>query len=591
MLPNILNRKIDTQKLFGITMFINYIVYFYVFDYSSQYFQISLVLRIIACILCFSLLFWKYDENIFKKRLYWQIILTYCLPFFFTFMSLIGKLSIIWLMNSVSAIFFMIILLELKTFIRLFIVGILSAFILYKYICGYSIEFNPGTVSLKDIIATYFAVIVLGSLFTFSRDSLMKERKKNSDQLRKINSSLEQKVQEHTLELERALAAKTEFLNNMSHEIRTPVQGFMGISESLDLNWHLYEDSQKHKYTHEIAKNAKRLTSLMGSLLDLAKFNEGKLLLDIDSFDLNASIDDIIDEAQTLYYKDKNIQITFDRLEGQTSIMGDLERISQVLRNLLVNAIKFSPSESLIKIRLITTNIINDDGNKLPGVHFSIADQGVGIPKDELTNIFDSFTQSSRTKTRAGGTGLGLAICKEIIKAHHGKIWAQNKNGSGAIFHFIIPKIQEQPINSHKVAKKEQKALNSQVKPRAKINTVLIVDDEESMLAFMEIILNSANYKVIKANGGIEALKLIKANYKKIDLIFLDLMMPDMYGINVLKAIKQDKKMKNIPIIIQSGTSELKEKQRCFEFGATAFIAKPYTRKEILEEIDKLNNL
>ncbi len=110
--------------------------------------------------------------------------------------------------------------------------------------------------------------------------------------------------------------------------------------------------------------------------------------------------------------------------------MADKERIGQVLRNLFVNAIKFSPDHGVIKASIA---LLNDK------YHFSLTDEGIGIPKDELETIFDSFIQSSRTKTGAGGTGLGLSICRQIVESHHGKIWAENNAGDGSSFHFIIP--------------------------------------------------------------------------------------------------------------------------------------------------------
>ena len=404
--------------------------------------------------------------------------------------------------------------------------------------------------------------------------------------IKKTNNELEDKVLERTTLLEKALAVKTEFLNNISHEIRTPLQGFMGISESLDANWDMYDDAKKHQYTHEIAKNAKRLASLIGNLLDLAKFNEGKLLLDLCKFDFNQFIEDIIDEARTLYIDKKNITLVFEKSESSADIMADIHKIGQVLRNLIINAIKFSPKDSLITLKLMMGGLKDNDGNIIPGMHFSIIDEGVGVPSEELTSIFDPFVQSSRTKTRAGGTGLGLTICKKIITAHHGEIWAENNSKSkGAIFHVIIPILQSKILEDS-----EQKRHPKLATSPTKISTVMIIDDEMSILMTMELILRSLNYQVVKANGGIEGLQLLEKNHQNIDLIFLDLMMPDIYGINVLKEIKKDHNTKNIPVIIQSSVVDEKEKQRCFDLGAFSFLQKPYNKKEVLAKIEELLN-
>lgn len=118
--------------------------------------------------------------------------------------------------------------------------------------------------------------------------------------------------------------------------------------------------------------------------------------------------------------------------------------------------------------------------------------------------------------------------------------------------------------------------------------TILIIDDEEKILEILEMILNSCNYKIIKANRGIEGLKLIKENFNIIDLILLDLMMPDIYGLNLLEEIKKNKNTKNIPVIIQSGLRDLSEIEKCFKLGIVSFLNKPYTKREVIEEVNKV---
>ena len=121
------------------------------------------------------------------------------------------------------------------------------------------------------------------------------------------------------------------------------------------------------------------------------------------------------------------------------NIAADRERIAQILRNLLINAIKFSSDGGVINILIANSQLSYDSGNLQEAVHVVVQDSGIGVPESELEAIFSPFTQSSKTKTKAGGTGLGLAICKEIVSVHHGKIWASNGKDSGAEFHFIIP--------------------------------------------------------------------------------------------------------------------------------------------------------
>ena len=252
-----------------------------------------------------------------------------------------------------------------------------------------------------------------------------------------INIELENKVKLRTSDLEKALASKTEFLNNMSHEIRTPIQGFTAISEGLVEHWSSFNDDKKLNLATQIASSAKRLAALLNNLLDLSKFTADKMLMYFHQMDINLTIDNIIEECNVLYLNKKLVKIEFNKCDDG-NLIADEERIGQVLRNLFVNAIKFSKNNSRI-----TTSLHNTKEN----IHFSITDEGVGIPKDELEAIFDPFTQNTRTKTAAGGTGLGLSICKQIITAHNGKIWAVNNPKFGSSFHFIIPINQDSKNN------------------------------------------------------------------------------------------------------------------------------------------------
>jgi two-component system sensor histidine kinase ChiS len=399
-----------------------------------------------------------------------------------------------------------------------------------------------------------------------------------ADQLKEIQSMKS--------ELEKALAAKTEFLNNMSHEIRTPIQGFTNVSEGLVEHWQDFDDNRKLELASTVASNAKRLASLIGNLLDLSKLNAGKMMLDLKPFDLNEAIFAMIEECHALYLHDKQLTIHFEQLTS-TQIMADKERIMQVLRNLFINAIRFSPSSGSITVKLAKSEITYDDASHTESVHFVISDQGVGIPQDELEAIFCSFTQSTRTKTKAGGTGLGLAIAKEIIKAHQGKIWAKNNAEGGASFEFILPHAQTKQMDGHFIV-----AENAELLPEeptvSKAATILMVDDEEACLISMEMLLHGTSYRLIKQSGGHAALDYLKAHPRSVDIIMLDLMMPDMYGLNVLVELKQDPNLSAIPVILQSGSSDTNEIEKAYQLGAVAYIKKPYLRQVILTEINKL---
>lgn len=219
--------------------------------------------------------------------------------------------------------------------------------------------------------------------------------------------------------------------------------------------------------------------------------------------------------------------------------------------------------------------MLSKEGNSFK---FSISDHGVGIPSDELSSIFEPFAQSSKTKTKAGGTGLGLAICREIISGHRGKIWAENAKAGGAIFNFTLPLKQ-----SSKFSKLDNKAIDNNTEPH-----LLLIDDEEVCLAGLELILSNQGYCFRKAYGGLEGLEMIKASSDSIEAVLLDIMMPDLSGIEVLKAIRKDKKLKHLKVIIQSGTSDEALIKQVKFLGIEGYISKPYDRAKVIATVKNL---
>jgi two-component system sensor histidine kinase ChiS len=240
-------------------------------------------------------------------------------------------------------------------------------------------------------------------------------------------------------------------------------------------------------------------------------------------------------------------------------------RIEQVIRNLVSNATKYGGNENIL------IDIIKNENS----LHFSITDAGVGVPEDELKSIFEIFSQSSRTKNKAGGSGIGLSICKTIINDHGGEIGASNNaHDSGTNFWFNIP-IVTKDENGQTLDPKKPKTV------------VLVVDDEESVLGVTSIVLNSLGFEVITANCGVDGLNALKLHHKKIDVVLLDVMMPDIYGIDLLKTIKEDANLKSIPILMYSGISDEKEMQKAIDLGAEGCIDKTSSKEEILRMLIK----
>ena len=236
--------------------------------------------------------------------------------------------------------------------------------------------------------------------------------------------------------------AKSEFLANVSHELRTPMHAILSFSKiGLD-KCEISERKKLNKYFQSIHRSGERLLILLNELLDLSKLEAGKMSLKKNKHDLKPMINECIRHEET-HIVEKGLHVKVQSQSGQTFAYFDTQKIYQVLTNLLSNAIKFTPSGKQITIEIKKIMPMVAEGNNceplLPAIQVSIIDQGIGIPEDELDMVFDKFFQSTKTKTGAGGTGLGLSICKEIIKAHDGKIWAESNQNGGATIIFIIP--------------------------------------------------------------------------------------------------------------------------------------------------------
>ncbi len=241
---------------------------------------------------------------------------------------------------------------------------------------------------------------------------------------------------------EAANAAKSEFLANMSHELRTPMHAILSFAQ-LGRKKLSGEEAKAGQYFQRIHDSGKRLLNLINDVLDLAKLEAGRMVMEPGDHDMARIVGQCAEELEGRL-AEKNLRLEREEASCATLAWIDKVRIGQVLTNLLSNAVKFTPEGRRIHIRFADDTLPagrrQDDQRAAPALRCTIRDEGVGIPPDELAAIFDKFVQSSTTKSGAGGTGLGLAICREIVEAHHGRIWAENAPDGGAVFHFVVPR-------------------------------------------------------------------------------------------------------------------------------------------------------
>ena len=258
------------------------------------------------------------------------------------------------------------------------------------------------------------------------------------DVLQKYNQRLENLVSQRTEELskakeaaERANHAKSDFLANMSHELRTPLHAILSFARFGVQKVQTAEREKLAKYFDRIAASGQTLLTLLNEVLDLSKLEAGAVTLNCQAVNMHDVVNGVCEELAAMA-REKRLCLQSSLREEPAWVWGDPERLGQVLRNLVNNAIKFSPPGASIEL----TVDLSDDSTML-----AVRDQGPGIPDDECETVFDKFVQAKATATGAGGTGLGLTICRQLVALHQGTIHAEPTHGQGALVRVVLPRL------------------------------------------------------------------------------------------------------------------------------------------------------
>lgn len=391
------------------------------------------------------------------------------------------------------------------------------------------------------------------------------------------NLELEKLIDKRTEEMEERFKVKNASFDQLSSELITPLTTLSHVSNNLVNRWKDLNEESKFDLANQVAFSMDKILSLANYFKEMSSLSRDGIKLNISNFDIVALTREIIRECQFLYINNinkKSISIELDNDSTPIYVNADKEKLSKAILNLFINSIKNTNNNSFLAAKIIKTHI-NLNNQEEEAVQFIINDISSTQTQGDLTSIFSATLDKPSDLSL-----LGLKICNKIIISHYGKMWTYENKDGGNCFNFIIPILpfkQEKELENIPLAKNLS---------RDKVN-ILAIDDEESCLGSLELMLCNSPYNLIKCNSAEDGLVFLKKNYQQISLVLLDLMMPDMYGLNVLSKIKDCPELSTIPVILQTGTSDKAEIKKAFSMGISCFIRKPYNRKLLILEIEK----
>ncbi len=382
-----------------------------------------------------------------------------------------------------------------------------------------------------------------------------------------------EKLMRAVVKAEESDVLKNSFLSNMSHEVRTPMNAILGFSNLLSHKE--ISPSEKDEFVNLINLNVRNLLTIVEDLIDISKIDSGQLQIRNTASNLHEILNEVYETFSNDIKRRGQLNIKLYKKEGiadkSTMILTDAQRLKQILANLVGNGIKFT-DRGFVEFGCELKN------EEL--LQFYVKDTGIGLPIGKEQRIFERFYKFSEGRqTLYGGTGIGLSLVKDLLALMGGKIWIESEPKVGTTFFFTIPYHKVSNVaGSEYAAEEKAKVYNWEGK------TFLIAEDEEDNFRYLEVALSISNASLIWARTGVEAVDIFE-RIKDIDLVLMDIKMPEMDGYDATQAIK--KLNSKVPVIAQTAYAMSEEREKSLRAGCDDYIAKPIGYEDLLCKIHK----
>jgi PAS domain S-box-containing protein len=364
--------------------------------------------------------------------------------------------------------------------------------------------------------------------------------------------------------------AKSEFVSNVSHELRTPMTAIKGYTDLIHGGAVGPINENQEKFLSIIKNNADRLTALINDLLDISRVETGRVRFEPRPLQIGDVIADVVN-ALAMPAETKNHTLTYEVVAGLPDVIGDRNRLNQVLTNLVGNAIHYTPTGGRIEVSAYPVE---------GAIRVDVSDTGIGIAPEDLGRIFERFYRADDPLVQeAAGTGLGLSIARMFIEMHGGRVWVESEEGRGSTFTFILP------VQIYGDAADAEEKRRPPKRLMARTRTVLVVDDDPDVSKLVKMQLERSGYRVFTLGRGGSVVAWVTR--KRPDLILLDLILPDMEGmtgLDVLRELKETPATADIPVIV---LTIAQDDGTAWTLGAVDYLTKPVDSSVLLSSVEQ----